>query len=177
MPTIDPTRSLLLFIDFQVRLMPAMEAGETVLRNAGRLLQAARMLGVPRVFTEQYPKGLGPTVEALPVEADRVVSKTAFSACRVPGFLAEIPADMQLIVAGCETHVCVLQTVLDLRAASREVFVVQDAVGSRRAEDKEAGLRRMEREGAGIVTTEMAVFEWLESAEHPAFREVVAVIK
>jgi nicotinamidase-related amidase len=177
MPTIDPKRSLLLFIDLRARLVPAMEAGASVTTHAGRLLRAARLLGVPRLFTEQYPKGLGPTVGDLPVEGDTVVAKMAFSACGEPGFLERIPPDAQVIVTGCETHVCVLQTVLDLRAAAREVFVVRDAVGSRRAEDKEAGLRRMKRHGAEIVTTEMVVFEWLGSAEHPHFREVVALIK
>ncbi|MFO1150576.1 MAG: isochorismatase family protein [Alsobacter sp.] len=177
MPTIDPKRSFLLFIDLQARLVPAIEAGAAMTQNASRLLRAARLLGVPRLFTEQYPKGLGPTVADLPVESDPVVAKTAFSACGVAGVLDGVPADAQVIVTGCETHVCVLQTVLDLRAASRNVFVARDAVGSRRGEDKEAGLQRMARHGAEIVTTEMVVFEWLGGAEHPRFREVVALIK
>jgi nicotinamidase-related amidase len=177
MPTIDRTRSLLLSIDLQVRLVPAIEGGAAMTVNASRLLRAARLLDVSRLFTEQYPKGLGPTVEDLPVEADRVVPKMAFSACGVPGFVESLPGDAHVIVTGCEAHVCVLQTVLDLRAAAREVFVVRDAVGSRRAEDKEAGLSRMAGHGAEIVTTEMVVFEWLGSAEHPRFKDVVALIK
>jgi nicotinamidase-related amidase len=81
------------------------------------------------------------------------------------------------VVAGCEAHVCVLQTVLGLLDAGRKVYVVRDALGSRQPESKETAIRRMERHGAEIVTTEMVVFEWLESAEHPRFRDAIALIK
>ena len=94
-----------------------------------------------------------------------------------PGFLDALPAEKTLVVAGCEAHVCVLQTVLGLLAQGRRVFVVRDALGARRAESKETALRRMERHGAETVTTEMVVFEWLATCEHPRFREAVALIK
>lgn len=177
MPTIDPKRSLLLVIDFQSRLMPAIHDGETAIRNAGRLIEAAKLIGVPRLFTEQNPKGLGPTVAELPVEPDRLVEKQCFDACREAGFLDRIPADSHVVVAGCEAHVCVLQTVLSLRDAGRTTYVVRDALGARAPENKEAGLRRMESHGAEIVTTEMVVFEWLQTARHPQFRQAAALIR
>ncbi len=177
MPTIDPGRSLLLLIDFQTRLMPAIHDGEAAVRNAGRLIAMADLAGVPRLATEQYPRGLGPTVKEVPVDGGGLVSKLSFDACREDGFLDGIPADRHVVVAGCEAHVCVLQTVLGLLEASRQTYVVADAIGSRRPESREAALRRMERHGAEIVTTEMVVFEWLGTARHPRFREAVALIK
>ena len=178
MLTIDPKRSLLLLVvDFQSRLMPAIHEGETAVRNANRLIEAAKLSGIPRLFTEQNAKGLGSTVEDVAVEQDKLVHKQFFDACREEGFLDRVPIDAQIIVAGCESHVCVQQTVLGLLEASRKTYVVRDALGSRRPEDKETAIRRMERHGAEIVTTEMVVFEWLQTADHPQFRPTVALIK
>ncbi|EJW10268.1 Isochorismatase [Rhodovulum sp. PH10] len=177
MPVIDPRRTTLLVIDFQDRLMPAIEAGEVLVENARRLLAAAETLDIPVVVTEQNAKGLGATVAALPIDRARLVPKMTFDAVRAPGFLDGIPEDHALVVAGCEAHVCVCQTVLALRATGRTVHVVRDAVGSRKAESKETALARMARHGADVVTTEMVVFEWLETAEHPRFREMVRLIK
>lgn len=177
MLTIDPKRSLLLVIDFQSRLMPAIHDGEAAIRNAGRLVEMAKLAEVPRLFTEQNAKGLGSTVEDLPVDEGQLIHKQFFDACRAEGFLERIPADGHIIVAGCEAHVCVLQTVLRLLAPSRRIFVVRNAIGSRRPEDKEAAIARMERHGAEIVTAEMVVFEWLQTAEHPRFRQAMALIK
>jgi nicotinamidase-related amidase len=101
----------------------------------------------------------------------------SFDACRTAGFLEAIADRHDLIVSGCEIHVCVLQTVLGLLRAGRRVYVVRDAVGSRHSESKETALRRMERNGAEIVTTEMVVFEWLETAEHPRLRDMLTLIK
>ncbi|PPQ40293.1 Nicotinamidase-related amidase [Rhodoblastus acidophilus] len=176
MRAIDPTRSLLLVIDFQARLMPAIAEGEAAIRSAAKLLAIAAMLDIPRLFTEQNPTRLGATVEALPVEGEPV-AKFAFDVCREAGFIKRIPADAQVVVTGCEAHVCVLQTVLGLLDAGRKVFVAQDAIGSRKPEDKSAAIRRMERHGAEIVTSEMAAFEWLQTAEHPRFRQAIALIK
>lgn len=177
MLTIAPERSLLLVVDFQFRLMPAIHEGAAAIRNANRLIGAAKLLGVPRLFTEQNAKSLGATVEDVPVEQDRLVHKQFFDACREDGFLDRIPADAHVVVAGCESHVCVQQTVLGLLQASRKTYVVRDALGSRRPEDKEAAIRRMERHGAEIVTTEMVVFEWLRTAEHSRFRQAIELIK
>jgi nicotinamidase-related amidase len=177
MLTIDPKRSLLVIVDFQSRLMPAIHEGETAVRNANRLIDAAKLFGIPRLFTEQNAKGLGASVEDVPVEKDRLVHKQFFDACREDGFLDRIPVDAHVVVAGCESHVCVQQTVLGLLEASRRTYVVRDALGSRRAEDKETAIRRMERHGAEIVTTEMVVFEWLQTAEHRTFRNAIELIR
>lgn len=177
MATLDAATSALLLIDFQAKLMPAIEGAQAAIANARRLREAAETLGVPVIYTEQYAKGLGATVPELAGQPAQVAHKMTFDACRSPTLQERLPAGGSLVVAGCEAHVCVLQTVLGLLAAGRAVYVVRDAVGSRRAESKEAALARMERHGAEIVTTEMVVFEWLGSAEHPRFREVVALIK
>jgi nicotinamidase-related amidase len=100
-----------------------------------------------------------------------------FDACRMPGFLDALPEGRDLVVAGCETHVCVMQTALGLIAAGRRVHLVRDAVGSRRAESKETAIRRLERNGAEIVTTEMVLFEWLGTAEDPRLRPVIDLIR
>ncbi|WP_065750367.1 isochorismatase family protein [Bradyrhizobium paxllaeri] len=177
MLTIDPKRSLLLVVDFQSRLMPAIHDGETAVRNANRLIEAAKLIGIPRLFTEQNAKGLGPTVADIPVELDRLVHKQFFDACREDGFLDRVPADAHVVVAGCESHVCVQQTVLGLLQASRKTYIARDALGSRHPEDKETAIRRMERHGAEIITTEMVVFEWLQTADNPHFRQTISIIK
>jgi|SRR5579872_5946072 nicotinamidase-related amidase len=177
MLTIDPKRSILLLVDFQARLMPAIHDGATAVRNANRLIEAAKLFGIPRLFTEQNAKGLGPTVGEIAVEKDRLVHKQFFDACREQGFLDRVPADAHIIVAGCESHVCVQQTVLGLLEASRKTYIARDALGSRHPEDKETAIRRMERHGAEIVTTEMVVFEWLQTADDQRFRPTIQIIK
>jgi nicotinamidase-related amidase len=177
MLTIDPSRSLLLIVDFQSRLMPAIHGGAAAVKSANRLIETAKLVGVARLFTEQNAKGLGATVGDVPVETDRLVHKQFFDACREGGFLDRVPADAHVVIAGCEAHVCVQQTVLGLLQASRKTYVVRDALGSRRPEDKETAIRRMERHGAEIVTTEMVVFEWLQTADHAHFRPAITLIK
>lgn len=178
MRTLVAETSFLLVIDFQSRLMPAIDAGDAAVANAKRLLAAAALVDVPVLFTEQNAKGLGPTVpELAPADGDMVFHKMTFDAVRMPGFLDRLPRHADIVVAGCEAHVCVLQTVLGLLDAGRRVFLVRDALGSRRAESKETAIRRAERHGAEIVTTEMVVFEWMATAAHPKFREAVALVK
>lgn len=174
---IDRDRSALLVIDFQAKLMPVIEAREAVVANARRLIDGAAILGVPVLFTEQNAAGLGPTIPELRRHAEPVAHKMTFDACRMPSFLAELPNRPELVVAGCETHVCVLQTVLGLLGAGRRVYAVRDAMGSRREENKEAALRRMARNGAEIVTTEMALFEWLGDARDPHLRQVLDLVR
>jgi nicotinamidase-related amidase len=175
--TIDGQASTLLLIDFQAKLMPAIDEAGAVIANARRLIEAASMVGAPMLFTEQYAKGLGPTVAELAPPADLIAHKVTFDACRAPDFLPRLPEGRALVVGGCEAHICVLQTALGLIEAGRRVFVVRDAIGSRRAESKETAIRRMERHGVEIVTTEMVVFEWLQTAAHPRFREAAALIR
>lgn len=177
MPIIDATTSTLLVIDLQARLVPAIEGGAAAVANARRLAQAAALFSVPAFITEQNPNGLGPTVPELGAVEARVFPKMTFDAFRTPGLVERLPQGHSLILAGAEAHVCVLQTALGLIERGRRVYVVSDAVGSRRAESKEAALRRMERNGVETVTTEMVVFEWLGSADNPRFREAVALIK
>ncbi|MFZ1110211.1 MAG: isochorismatase family protein [Rhodomicrobium sp.] len=177
MLAIDARSSMLLLIDFQAKLMPAIDDAAVSVANARRLVDAASILGVSMLFTEQYAKGLGPTVAELSPPAALIAHKMTFDACRAPDFLPRLPEGRSLVVAGCEAHICVLQTALGLIEAGRLVFVVRDAIGSRRPESKETAIRRMERHGVEIVTTEMVVFEWLQTAAHPRFREMAALIK
>ena len=178
MRTIDRDRTALLVIDFQQRLMPAIHDASSVLANAGRLIEAAKKLGVPAIVTEQYPRGLGPTVPELAVDGMPKLAKMDFDATRADGFFELLPKDRpDIVVAGCEAHVCVMQTVVGLIDAGHAVYVVRDAIGSRRAESKEAAVERMRHHGAGIVTTEMALFEWLGTAADPHFREISVLIR
>lgn len=168
-------KASLLIVDVQTRLLPAIDDGQTVLRNCVWLAGVARRLSVPVLVSEQYPEGLGRTAEALleAVGDARIVDKTHFS-CVSDGCLVGTPVDerRQVVVVGTEAHVCVLQTVLELRWQGKEVFVVADAVGSRKGLDKEAALARMRAHGVEVVTREMVAFEWLQRSATDLFREV-----
>jgi nicotinamidase-related amidase len=177
MPLINRETSALLIVDFQSRLMPAIEDGPAVVANARRLLDAAEMLGVPVLFDEQNTNGLGATVPELGSRAGSTAHKMTFDAYRMSGFFEMLPDRPNLIVSGCEAHICVLQTVLGLLGVGRHVFIARDALGSRRSESKETAIRRMERNGAEVVTTEMIVFEWLRTAEDPRLHAALALIK
>ena len=164
----------LLFIDWQERLFPVMgeKVREQNLKNAVNLHWLARELNVPVLFTEQYPKGLGPTVSAL--EAQSATEKVSFSAVQTEGFV-EIIQQLErqvLIISGMETHICVAQTARDLRAAGYTVVVPADAVLSRRKLDWKMGLQRMVSDGCRLNTTEGILFEWLGRAGTPLFKEV-----
>jgi nicotinamidase-related amidase len=174
---LDRDTSALLVIDFQSRLMPAIAEGAAVVANARRLIDGAELLGVPVLFTEQNADGLGPTLPELRSETAGLFHKMTFDACRMAGFLDVLPSGRDVVVAGCETHVCVLQTVLGLIAAGRRVHLVRDAVGSRRPESKETAIRRLERNGAEIVTAEMVLFEWLGTAEDTRLRRVIDLVR
>lgn len=175
MPLIHAENSHLVLVDFQARLMPAIAEGAQVVENARRLAEAAKCLDVPVLLTEQHPKGLGPTVAEL-VAYGPIVAKMAFGACAEPAFLAALHSGRDIVLAGCEAHVCVLQTVLGLLTAGRRVYVVADAIGARSAASKQAAIARMQAHGADIVTTEMAIFEWLRDARHPQFQTVRKLI-
>lgn len=167
--------SLLLIVDLQSRLLPAIDEGVSVLSHASWLVDLAQTIGVPVLATEHCPQRIGLTDSALRARlpAECIVDKSHFSAVTEGALLRAASADRtQWIVAGTEAHVCVQQTVLDLLAIGRSVFVVDEAVGSRRARDKELALMRMQQNGAEIVSREMVAFEWLESAENPVFRDV-----
>ena len=177
---LSPDGAVLLLIDLQERLMPVIADHEVVVARAVRLAEAATLLDVPVRATEQNPAGLGPTVPPLSGYPEAVLAKTSFSAAGDPGFAALLPAERaggEVVVAGVEAHVCVLQTVLDLLAAGRRVVWAADATGSRDPADREVAIDRARRHGAEIVTSEMVLFEWLRDARHPKFREVHKLVK
>jgi nicotinamidase-related amidase len=172
---IDAERSLLLIIDVQEKLLPVIHESERVVDNVGWLVRLAQRLGLPVAATEQYPKGLGPTektVRALLPEG-AIATKNHFSAVAAQCLRSLPGADRpQVVIAGIEAHVCVLQTTLELLEEGREVYVVADCVSSRREPDVRMALLRMQQDGARIVTREMVAYEWLGEAGTPLFREI-----
>jgi nicotinamidase-related amidase len=145
-----------------------------VAQACSKLVQGARILHIPRIVSEQYPKGLGHTAPEVSLEDEPVVEKTVFSAARADGF--DLAGCKQAIVCGIETHVCVSQTVHDLLDRGIEVHVPADAVGSRHRLDYERGLERLERAGAVVSTVESVLFELLERAGTPEFKQVQRLI-
>jgi nicotinamidase-related amidase len=171
-------QSTLLIIDLQARLMPAIHDGDAVVRRCVQLAGAARELRIPVIGTEENPDGLGPNVADVRALCDTTLRKFAFSAVSEPGFVEQLPQGRDtLVVAGCEAHICVMQTVARLLEIGRPVKWVSDAVGSRRAFDRDAATARARALGADIVTTEMVLFEWLETCRHPAFRSILKQVR
>lgn len=199
---LEATDSQLVLVDYQSRLMPAIFEGPQVMANALRLARMARLLAVPTWGTEQSPDKLGPNLPALREHCRKTLSKTDFSAVGaglldllrpavrpVGGNARSLPRHLQkpaapaaperntVVIAGCEAHVCLLQTALELIEQEIDVWVVTDACGSRTERNRDAAFDRLAGAGADLVTTEMVAFEWLRSADHPAFRDVQALIK
>jgi len=168
-------RAALLVVDVQEGFRPYASFAD-VAESCRRLLAGARILQMPALVSEQYPKGLGPTAPELGIEEgeEMMIEKTVFSAARADGF--DLKGRPQAIVCGIETHVCVSQTVHDLLGKGVEVHVPADAVGSRHSLDYERGLERLERAGAVVSTVESALFELLERAGTPEFKEVQKLI-
>lgn len=173
--------SVLVVIDVQERLAPAIHGREAVVENVRTLLRAAERLGIPVLVTEQYPRGLGPTVEPVAslTRPEQVVEKVEFSAAANPAFAGRLASlgRRTTVLCGMEAHVCVLQTAMDLAAGGMTVAMVRDAASSRVPASAEAAYARAAADGVAIVTTEMAVFEWLFKAGTPEFREVSRLIK
>lgn len=170
--------SLLLIVDMQERLLPAIHDTEALRGRVARLAQAARLLSVPVWATEHWPGKIGPTHADLAPHIDRVIAKTHFNACRETGFLAQWPVGRtRVLLAGTEAHICVLQTGLGLAQAGYEPVLIADGIGSRRLSDQAAARERWQRYGLETVTSEMALYEWLETPAHPAFREVLTLVK
>jgi nicotinamidase-related amidase len=174
-------QTCLLVVDVQVKLLSAINKHQKVVENTRRLVAGASLLRVPVLATEQYPKGLGATAPkiAAAIKDFAPMEKLAFSACRAPGFSVALKAKNvpSVIMCGIEAHVCVLQTCLDLLDDGYNVFVVADAVSSRTAENRQLGLERMRAAGATIVSTEMVLFELLEKAGSPEFKQIISLIK
>jgi nicotinamidase-related amidase len=170
--------AVLLMIDLQQRLVPAIDQSETMVARTLRLAEAAALLDVPVCATEQYPAGLGPTVRELAAYPGAVLPKTTFSAVADPGFGKFLPEGVrEIVITGCEAHVCVLQTAIDLLGVGHHVAIAEDATGSRDPADKTAALERARRHGVEILTSEMVLFEWLRDAENPQFRAVQKLLK
>ena len=171
----------LAIIDVQGRLASIVQEKEALLRNLQILISGAKILALPVLWLEQYPRGLGPTV---PEVADLLpdqepLEKLCFSACgqeMFPGKLRE-SGRRQVLIAGIETHVCVYQTTRDLLDRGFHVEVVADAVSSRTVENKEIGLTRIRDEGAAVTSVEMALFELLRTAEAERFKEIAQLVK
>ncbi len=196
---LDATESQLVLVDYQARLMPAIFDNAAVLANAVRLAQLARLMAVPVIGTEQNPSRLGENAPELRALCDRTLAKMQFSAveeglgewlrppAREPkGNARSLPKHLQkaadpersmIVIAGCEAHVCLLQTALDLLEDEFDVWVVTDACSSRTERNRDAAFDRLASAGAELVTTEMVAFEWLRTAEHPDFKAAQALIK
>lgn len=191
MPLLDASRSLLVLIDFQGKLVHMVHRPALVLEAARRLMRLADLFGVPVVLTEQYPKGIGPTEASLRAVFDRLTTpkhfleKTAFGCCADGGFEAllqqarpGLPAGQrQVVVAGIEAHVCVMQTVLELRASGHEVHLCWDAISGRGEEYRRHALERMAAAGATITNHESVAFEWARDKNHPQFKALSALLK
>lgn len=173
--------SALVVIDMQERLVPAMLAPANTLKNAALLITAAREVGVPTLLTEQYPEGLGRTKPEIAAVAENapIFEKLHFSCMEDSGFAAAFRAlnRRQVVLAGMEAHICVVQTAASLLEEGFEVFVVSDATASRSSESEQACINRLNAAGVGIVTTEMVVFEWLGKAGTPSFKKLLPMIK
>jgi nicotinamidase-related amidase len=169
----------LLVIDLQEKLLPAIEHGERVVWNARRLIDGAKLLGLPVVGTEQYPKGLGRTTPELADRLGPLPSKLTFSCggCLESFELLRGRGIYKILVCGVEAHVCVQQSVLDLLADGWRVFVAVDAVGSRFEVDRRVALERMDSSGATLTTTEAALFEWCQVAGTPEFKQISLLAK
>lgn len=199
---LEADESQLVLVDYQARLMPAIHEGGAVLGNALRLARMAQLLEVPAWATEQNPARLGENPAELRALCRKTLSKMHFSGAvdglvellRPPvraqqgGNARSLPRHLQkpteaseqrntLVVAGCEAHVCLLQTALDLLEEEFEVWVVTDACSSRTERNRDAAFDRLAGAGAELVTTEMVAFEWLRTAEHPLFKDVLSLIK
>jgi len=198
---LDASLSQLVLVDYQTRLMPAIFESEAVARNAVRLGQIARLVDVPVWGTEQNPSKLGENLPDIRALCQRTLAKMHFSAAeeglgewlRAPvqaprGNARSLPKHLQksapaaeerntVVIAGCEAHVCLMQTALDLLEDEFEVWVVTDACSSRTERNRDAAFDRLAGAGAELVTTEMVGFEWLRTAEHPRFKELQALIR
>jgi nicotinamidase-related amidase len=178
---LDRNRSALVIIDVQEKLFPRVHDHERVLARLDLLITAAKLMGIPMLLTEQYPKGLGPTIEAIRgmIPDTNPLTKTDFSCAASTGFkerLAALRRD-QIVLVGIEAHVCVAQTALDLAAEGGDVIVVADAVSSRRPLDAQTALGRLQQSGLTLSTAEAVVFEWLRRAGTEEFKALRPKLK
>jgi len=172
--------SVVVFVDLQERMMPAIHDDAAVRQRARLLAYGAQQCEVPIVGTEQNPEKLGPLVDAFPETCQAVLPKMHFGACEdgLLDMLAQVaPRANQVVLAGCEAHVCLLQTALGVVEAGLQAWIVTDACGSRDPRDYHAAMARLRDVGAGNISSEMAIFEWMNTCEHPNFRALSRQIK
>ena len=181
MPSLKTSDSLLAVIDVQGKLARIVHESEALHACLQRLIRCARLLGLPVLWAEQNPSGLGPTTPEIAelLAPGKPVSKTCFSCAGSDAFFSALSSlnRRQVLAAGMEAHVCVYQSVSDLLRKGYEVHVITDAVSSRSPLNRQIGLDRMKAEGAVLSSVEMAVFELLRDASHPEFREIVKILK
>lgn len=177
-PMLQVGDSAVLVVDLQEKLVTKVVQSQELVKNIEFLVKVAHILGVPTLAVEQYPKGLGPTVEPVRSLLADIGEKKTFSGIREGGVLEKLEADarIKVMVVGIEAHICVQQTVLDLLNRGFRVFVPVDGVSSRYVNDTGVALRRMEKAGAIPITVEACAFELLGSADHPAFREISGLV-
>ena len=171
--------SALLVVDVQEKLVRLVPGHERLVWNIGRLIDGAKVLGVPVLATEQYPQGLGPTTSELARRLTDVPAKITFSCGGCPALFRPLQARglYKILVVGIETHVCIQQTALDLLHDGFRVYVAVDAVGSRFEIDYQTALRRLDSAGATLTTTEAALFEWCDAAGTPEFKQISALVR
>lgn len=178
---ISNTDSILLVIDVQNSLLPAVMNSNLTIKNIQKLITVKEKLAIPLIVTEQYPKGLGRTISSIRdnVKEQDVLQKTHFSLVRESHILEAIQSISrhQLVICGMEAHICVLQSALDLKKQGYEVYVILDAISSRKESDYNAALDRFRNSGIHVVTTEMVIFEWLMKAGTNEFRDLLPLIK
>ncbi len=177
----DLQQAALVVIDVQGRLAHMMHRKNFLFKQLKVMIKAAEILNIPVFWLEQYPKGLGETVEEIKslLNQQKPYEKLTFSSCGQQQFMADIKASsrQQLIVTGIETHVCVYQTVIELLQQQFQVAVNQEAVSSRTQANKKLGLARMQQAGALITSTEMVLFELMRTAKHPSFKQISKLLK
>jgi nicotinamidase-related amidase len=179
-PTLmSPADTALLVVDVQEKLLPSIFDSAALVRNIAFLIDGARLLGLPVQATEQYPRGLGPTTAELAKRLPERPDKVAFSCCAIPSVVESLQrgARPKVVLAGIESHVCVLHTALDLLALDFRVYVPADGVGARYRLDHDIALRRLEQAGAVLTTCEMCIFEWVGGSSHPQFKAVSRLIQ
>lgn len=175
---LDTNNSILVIIDIQEKLVKAASNGEKTIINTSKISQAAQILSIPVIITEQYPKGLGATVESITGNDAFIMEKSSFSAFKEPEFEQKINSlnRKQVILCGIETHICVLQTAIDLYKNGYEVYVLKDCVSSRSEEEQNSGLELLKQYGIKVITVEIALFQWLKSSKHPQFKDIQKLI-
>ena len=176
---INDTDSALLVIDMQEKLVPVIANSDSLIERTKLIISGANTLSVPVMFTEQYPQGLGDTIKSLNADTENVFEKKMFSCRECVGLLDRlIQANIQnIVIAGIEAHICVLQSALDCIAHGFNVHVIVDAIGSRRELDLTTAIKRMEMSGVVLTTAESVLFQWCETADHEQFKTISKLVR